>query len=98
MRNHFEELKAEADTARDACNAAHIAWKNAHADAAAAAYSDAAYANYATFADAHASAAAYDAARAAAEAYSDAAAYAAYAAAEVYQAELNKAQEENDND
>jgi hypothetical protein len=81
---NLEELKAEADTARDVCNAAHIAWKNAHADAATAALSDAAYASYATFADAQASSAAYNTARTAAEAYSEAAAYAGYAA-EVYQ-------------
>ena len=82
----LEELKAEADTARKAVTAAHIAWKNAHAAAAVATYSDAAFATYAT----------YSGAQATAEAYSGAAAHAADAAAEVYQAELNKAQEEND--
>jgi hypothetical protein len=80
----LEELKAEADSARKAVTAAHIAWKNAHAAAATAALSDAAYANFATFADAQEARAAYDTARATAEAYSEAAAYAGHAA-EVYQ-------------
>ena len=92
----LEELKAEADTARKAVTAAHIAWKNAHAAAAVATYSDAAFATYATYSGAQATAEAYSGAQATAEAYSGAAAHAADAAAEVYQAELNKAQEEND--
>ena len=55
----LEELKAEADTARDACNAAYAAAARAGGTVMVGAYADA-----------------YD------------------AAAEVYQAELNKAQEE----
>ena len=86
----LEELKAEADTARKAVTAAHIAWKNAHAVAAAEAYFDST--TYVTYSDsAYATAGAHATARAIA--------YDAHAAAaEVYQAELNKAQEEQSYD
>jgi hypothetical protein len=77
LMTKLEELKAEADAARKAVTASHIAWKKAHADAATAVYSDAAYSNYAHKA--------YKAARDAATIYCDAAAYAAYATDKVYQ-------------
>ena len=88
----LEELKAEADTARKAVTAAHIAWKNAHAVAAAAYFDSTTYVTYSDSAyAAHATAGAHATARAIA--------YDAHAAAaEVYQAELNKAQEEQSYD
>jgi CRISPR/Cas system-associated exonuclease Cas4 (RecB family) len=86
LMTKLEELKAEADAARKAVTASHIAWKKAHADAATAVYSDAAYSNYAHAAyDANATYKAYKAARDAATIYCDAAAYAAYATDKVYQ-------------
>ena len=89
----LEELKAEADTARKAVTDAHIAWKNAHAVAAAEVYSDST--TYVTYSDSTYAAAA----TAAAHATAHAVAYDAHAAAaEVYQAELKKTQKENDND
>jgi hypothetical protein len=89
----LEKLKAEADTARVACNTAYDAFA-AYAEACNTAFAVAAYAD----ADAYAAAAAAaEDAGLAAVAY-DAACDAHATAAEVYQAELNKAQEENDND
>jgi uncharacterized protein YfcZ (UPF0381/DUF406 family) len=91
----LEELKAEAETARVACNTAYAAYE-AHAEAYAAAY-DAARGVYSDPASAAAEEAAAEDAAEAGAAY-DAACDAHVTAAEVYQAELKKTQKENDND
>ena len=89
----LEELKAEAETARVACNTAYDAFA-ACAEACNTAFAVAAYADVEAY---EAAAAAAQDAGFAAAAY-DAACDAHVTADEVYQAELKKTQKENDND